>query len=517
MAAIEIDNRSTSKLISRFFFATELPYGVALMRIALPVILLIDTLRRWSYVREIYSADGAPAALADNYGFPGWLPELPGSVCVGLYTAMIFLLVTSLAGWKTRFSLIVATALYTYFGLMDCMSTITKYTVIATHLLLLLSLSECGAVWSIDSWLRRRQGGTRAEMTLLRSAVWPQRLVQLLLAAVYFGSAATKMHTPAFFSGDQLMYWMMTHINNVHPLGDRLSQYPLVLSIFGYVAIVWEVVFLFTVFQRGMRWWVLAIGAIFHVMTAFTLGLFIFPAVMMASYLTFLTEADIERIVHWPVLRKWAGRLLVTAASSSTDAPTGAATWQPQWMASGVFGMALAAICFSGVELEYRMDHYQQRGPDGPLALRELNPDEAERLFSRDVPMRQIDKLQAFDLGTVTVGQHLFDRRREFRQGEQIIAQMTLSPPHEDLWVDCLLTDATEDVTPEGERITVPGKLLHRVGQIVARESFRSNFMFRLDESVAPGDYFLWLRCGKEEIARRRFTLLPKVSAPHAN
>ncbi|MGQ0635696.1 MAG: HTTM domain-containing protein [Planctomycetaceae bacterium] len=513
--AVAQQTQATEK--KSFFFAKEAPYGLAIMRMVLPWTVMTNMLERWPWARELYSVDGAPAPLADNFGFPGFLPELPGSVVVALFTALTFFLVTSSIGWCTRVSLLAVTALYAYFGMLDCMSTVTKYTVIFGHLTLLLGLSACSEVWSVDSWLRRRKGFGPAGAGLdhLQFAIWPQRLMQLFLGCMYLGAALTKMHTPAFFSGDQLMYWMMTYINNVHPLGDWLSQYPLLLSVFGYITIGWETAFLFAVFHPRMKWWVLAVGAAFHIMTAFTLGLFIFPAVMLASYLCFLTEDEVRRILAW---RVWsgAGQKLLEAPRDPALPPT-TAGWGVQTAWLGTFALTTAALCVVAVEIEHRMDIYKQRGPDGPLALREMSPEEVEPMFNLDVPVRHSDKLLAFDLGTMSIGEHLLDRRREFRQGERIIAQVTLSPPHEDMWMDCVLTESKAVESEDGETEYVPGRLLFKAGQIVSREMFRSNFWFQLDGECEPGEYFLRLRTGNEEIARRRFTLLPKTTAPLTN
>jgi Vitamin K-dependent gamma-carboxylase len=511
-------NRSHRETIGRFFFDSEIPYGMALMRIVLPWTLLINVFQRWPHVREIYSSDGAAAPLADNFGYYGFLPELPGAVAVGLFTALTFLLITTSIGWCTRFSLFVSVVLYSYFGFMDCLSTITKYTVIAAHLLLLLGLSRCGSIWSVDRWLRRRRGDAHSPEDL-RAPVWTQRLCQLLLGAIYFGAAITKMHTPTFFSGDQLMYWMMTYVNNQHPLGDLLAQYPLLLSIFGYITITWEMVFLFTVFQPRLKWWVLAIGALFHVMTAFTLGLFIFPLIMMASYLAFLNEAEVRAIFGSSVLRPFLSGFLhaeTPAVDRHETAPL-VVDWHAGLLRFAGFGLALAAISLGGVEAEHHLDPYQERGPNGPLSPRELTDEEVERFFGPVENLRQVDKLLAFDLGKRTIGEHVIDRRREFAHGESIVAQVTMSPPHEDMWVDCLLTDAVEEEMPDGTRDLVPGKLVSKTGHILPRETFRTNFFFKLDEAFEPGEYFLRLRSGNEEIARRRFTLKASAAAPAAN
>jgi hypothetical protein len=156
------------------------------------------------------------------------------------------------------------------------------------------------------------------------------------------------------------------------------------------------------------------------------------------------------------------------------------------------------------------------RGPDGPLPLRELTEGELNRLFSPDRRMRQCDKLLAFDMGTTLVGEHLANRRTEFRQGEQLVAQVTLNPPHEDMWIDCVLCEAASDDSDDEGRL-VPGALLSKAGQVVLRDSSRGNFFFRLDESLEPGTYFLKLRSGNEEVSRRRFTILPSVRTAAAN
>ena len=72
---------------------------MALVRISLPLVLLVDIVRRWPFARELYSTDGALATLHSNFGHPGLLPELSAPLAVGLFTALAALLVTSAIGW----------------------------------------------------------------------------------------------------------------------------------------------------------------------------------------------------------------------------------------------------------------------------------------------------------------------------------------------------------------------------------------------------------------------------------
>lgn len=497
--------------VQQFFFAKEVPYGLALARIMLPCVIMCDVLRRWPFARELYSMDGSPSPLADNFGFYNWLPEFSGMVAVALYTVFLLLLVTACIGWCTRFSLLALAPLYGYFGLLDCMSTVTKYSVISVHLLLLLGVSSCGSLWSVDAWLKRRSRPALSNVSdphaELRCAVWPQRLIQLLFGIIYLGAALTKMHTPTFFSGDQLAYWMMTHINYEHSLGDYLAQFPIVLVVFGYVTIVWEVAFLFTVWRSWSRVPVLLIGAIFHIMTAFTLGLIVFPLVMFAGYLAFVTENDIREISRY-----W--RRLVRGSQRLTQWRMAVLQWGiwksmpparlPRFASAAAFGCTLLLVAAAGVQAEYWMDPYQMRGAGGPLTLRELPDKEVERLLKDRMPIQEVDKIMAVDLGTISVGEHLLNRREDFHQGERVIVQVTLNPPHEDMLLECLLYDSES-------------KLLSRLSQIAAREAFRSHFNYVLGCAVEPGDYYVIVRSKGTEVARKQLHLLPQLSAAAAN
>jgi hypothetical protein len=501
--------QSSSGGWNQFFFAREIPYGMAMVRLSLPVVLLVDIVRRWGHARELYSTDGALATLHSNFGHPDMLPELSAPLAVGLFTALAALLVTSAIGWCTRISLLGSCFLYFYFSYMDCLSTVTKYTVIAQHILLLLGLSKCGDLWSIDAWIARRRGITLD----LRSAIWPQRLAQILFGMIYFGAGITKMHTEGFFSGDQLVFWMMTVINNEHPLGDHLTRYPLVVSISCYTTYVWEMVFIFTVFQPRLKWWMLAIGTIFHVMTVFTLGLIIFPVVITASYLVFLSESDVQWIASCRPFR-WLAQFLTDSfeglAVARSAADVRIAT-RSRIGSAGAFAVALAATSLAGVAAEYQMDHYKQRGPEGPLPLPEIALEEVEKMMQVDLPIRQSDKLLAFDLGSTLVGEHLASHRTVYRQGESFFALVSLNPPHEDLWLDCTMCEAVPDENDDEGRL-IPGPILYRTGQIVLREAFRTNFRFNIDTGVPPGEYFLKLRSANEEMARKRFTVLRQAA-----
>lgn len=471
--------------VRQFFFAEETPYGLAVIRIILPLILIGLMLQRWIHVREFFSSDGAAAPLALNYGYFNFPPEPSGTMAVVLATALIVFLVTACLGWQTRVSIIASCVLYTYLNMLDCLGTFTKYSVIASHILLLLSFSHCGAVWSVDAWLTRTPGTPPPKYP-----AWPRRLIQLLIGIVYFGSAITKIHTPTFFSGDQLRFWMMTNVNHANPVGEELTLFPVMLVLSAYSAAVWEITFLFLAWRGHGRWIMLLMGIGFHAMTLLTLGLYVFPLICITTYLAFLNERDIQR---WTA--RWRDRRALSQAE-----PAGRAiseTWRQR--VSWAFPLLLLVATVAGVLLEYGLDPYGKRRPEGPFSLVELDDATVSKMFNRNGVLRPDDLIHSLEIGTQIIGSYVTGHRSTFEQGERLYAQCTLNPPHPDMVVECNLRDGNN-------------RLLDRVRQVVPRESLRANFLYVLHDALAPGNYALVVRCGGQEVVRRKITLTKAAS-----
>lgn len=489
--------------LGRFFNSEEVPYGLALMRLTLPLVLLSDVLPHWPHVRELYSRDGSPAPLWVSYNQPDLLPIPTGPLAVAFNTALIVVLLTASLGWMTRISLIAATVLYAWFGMLDAIGTMTKYTVLSTHALFLLSLSGCGTVWSVDAWLsrsRRHAGDVlpAGAESLPRRPAWPRRLVQLLIGIVYLGASVTKLHTPTFFSGDHLLFWMLTDVNFENPLGEYMTLFPALLSVTAYATILWEILFVFLCWRGLGRICMLSVGIVFHALTWATLGLTVFPLVYLCLYCAFLEEADVSRLAAWfrRVRSRWSPAHSALARGSWPLRPSG---WLGAPQSAAAFGLVLAALVVAGVEFEHRRDPYGERRPEGRYQLAPLSQDDVDRLFATDRPLRPKDKLFAFDVGTVCLGGIVVDRRSTFRNGEQAILQCSVFPPHADMWIEFNLR-------------TAGGRVIQRQGQIMSREQLRGSNVVNFDGELPPGDYQFSLRFDGVEVGRKDFTLLPDRS-----
>jgi hypothetical protein len=501
------ERRSLVDRIGRFFYAEEVPYGIAVVRMMMPLALLATMSHRWQHAREMYSLDGAATPLWNGYGWPNLLPEPSGTLAVVFMTVLLFALATTAIGWCTRASTLLCFVLYTYLTLLDATGTMTKYSVIATHVFLLLSLSNCGAVWSVDAWLKRRREVRPAGLPGFApptSPAWPRRLIQLLIGFVYFGAAMTKLHTPAFFNGEQLLAWMKTNLNNDNPFGEYLTQHPSLIVATAYITVVWEIVFVFTAWRGVGRTVMLFLGVVFHVMTALTLGLFIFPVVCVAIYFAFMNEDDVRNLtLFWRRLRN---RLGLRRKRRNTATRLGGWIDRSPVPSPAAFGIAVALIALAGVEVEHWMDPYGKRRPEGPYTLTEIDRSYVERvLHSPPEEVHPEDIIAEVEAGTVLIGGSLANHRRDFRLGETVVVQCRLNLPHKDMWLECDLRDS--------ENYTIASH-----PQPVTRETQRVTFPpIPLNSDFTPGRYAVVVKAKGREIRRYSFTLHPPRRTAAAN
>ncbi|MFM7059069.1 MAG: HTTM domain-containing protein [Planctomycetota bacterium] len=483
-------HRSVSVELRDFFYAEQAPYGLALVRMLLPAVALIPMFRRFPRVRELFSSDGAPQQLAELFGHGAVLPEFSPTVASGLYGLMLFALVSAILGFRTRTALLTGTPLYVYFNLLDSVGTMTKYTVIAAHVLLILSLSQCGAVWSVDALLKRWKEG-RAAAIPPAFPVWPARLIQMLFAFVYFGAAITKIQTTAFFSGEQMRYWMFSDWNYPNPLGELVAMSPAILLASGYLTVVWEVSFPFLAWRPIGRFFALGFGVIFHLLTIFLLGLYIFPFICIPCYLVFLMEGDIVVIRNSLRRVRFPGHLMAIprVMLARLIAARPAAVPLPLLWA----GVAML-VTVMGAEADYQFDVYGIRAAGKALPLKSLDPVIARAMINSQRPLREKDKFFSFNIGTQMMAGQLANSEDTFRIGETIIAQCNLNTPHEDLWVECVVEDEQQ-------------RVVDVAGQFVTRELLFTNFPWRTCERFVPGRYYFVLKSSGQEIARRAFTL----------
>jgi hypothetical protein len=243
------------------------------------------------------------------------------------------------------------------------------------------------------------------------------------------------------------------------------------------------------------------LGILFHILTCLTLGLFIFPMICLSAYPAFATDSEIESVRRTVenVWKRLVAGLGTFGAAVGQIVPTIAPAWS-----RGIFAAALLVTGVGGVALEYKIDRYGLRRPEGPYQLQELDEREVADLLGPTRRIEPEDKVLNFDVGSILVAGCLLDRRTTFHQGETVRVQCGLIPPHESMWVQCNLHDSQN-------------RVVDTIGLLLSCDMLRVHFFYNLGDCVTPGEYSLVLKIAGEEIMRRPITVLSRTTACLAN
>ena len=85
-------------------------------------------------------------------------------------------------------------------------------------------------------------------------------------------------------------------------------------------------------------------------------------------------------------------------------------------------------------------------------------------------------------------------RETEDSRQSQYSKGIYINPPHEDLWVECILEDDQN-------------RIIDNSGLFVTRDMLFANFRYQACNNLIPGNYCMVLKSSGKEIARRPFKL----------
>lgn len=195
-------------------------------------------------------------------------------------------------------------------------------------LLLILILSPCAAVWSVDA--RRATGSFRGDPS--PAPAWPRYLVFAQLVITYFGAGLAKGGTYWFPWGGYNALYLTLHdpiLSSVSPRWLHFTLSHFITQVATAVTHLWELgaplLLLAALFRRtpvrpGLpgsgrpRFWrgglrriflrvpvrelYVAVGVVFHLSLAVTLRLGIFPFAMLACFPAFFRPSELDRALR---------------------------------------------------------------------------------------------------------------------------------------------------------------------------------------------------------------------------
>jgi vitamin K-dependent gamma-carboxylase-like protein len=154
--------------------------------------------------------------------------------------------------------------------------------------------AECGAVWSVDAWMARRQsetGSSSSETGLIA----PLRLIRFQIALIYLNAGFWKLFNPLWRSGVAVHYVVLSNIFRRLPHGMPV-QFDTFVTVLTYGTLAWELSFAFLLLFQPTRRIALITGILMHLGMLVTLEVGPFHLIMLASYLAFLDPESVAAL-----------------------------------------------------------------------------------------------------------------------------------------------------------------------------------------------------------------------------
>ena len=154
--------------------------------------------------------------------------------------------------------------------------------------------SPIGRTLSFDAWWARRR-----RRPLPRDCPWPMRLIQLQVSVVYLSTGLQKAMSEAWLGGDAMYY--------VARLDDLFGRFPVpavlfeslpLIHLISWSVLAFELIAPITLWFQKTRRPTLVCCVAFHLMTDYTMNLFLFQWIMVVGLLAFVERDD------WDALKR---------------------------------------------------------------------------------------------------------------------------------------------------------------------------------------------------------------------
>lgn len=283
---------------SRFFFSPQPLFPVSVFRILFGLNLVVMYLLRamdWRfYFTDAGFVPGEQALEILPEFFRPSLALYPASPAQALALNLV-LLASALfltIGYKARAAAIVAFVAHT--SLMQRNYAIVYGAdIVSTFFLFSLCFCESDRYLSLRAFLAGgRLRAVPGEISGLFSQVG-LRLLQIQVCVIYGYTGLEKLKGPSWWDGSAV--WAVLGNSQIMLFDTNwLKHVPLMIVAMTFSTVLWEVYFPVLVWIKPLRPWVLAFGAVLHVMIALSVGLIFFSTAMMSTYVAFL-DAEVMR------------------------------------------------------------------------------------------------------------------------------------------------------------------------------------------------------------------------------
>lgn len=177
----------------------------------------------------------------------------------------------------------------------------SEYEPILAMALSYLWIGDCGARFSIDSWLRRRKLARQGGAVLPPAPSWlttvSSRLLQVHLAALFVLMATAKMRGEVWWNGDAVWWLLARPESRLIDLTHSLYQHNYIYQAWTHLIVLYEACFPILIWNRWARPILLAVGFILWPLLALITGLASFAATMVAVTCIFIAPDALRALL----------------------------------------------------------------------------------------------------------------------------------------------------------------------------------------------------------------------------
>lgn len=163
-----------------------------------------------------------------------------------------------------------------------------------------LIFAPAGAALSLDRLLRIWRGKEDARIRPQRP--WAQRMIQIQLSLLYFAAFCSKAQSPVWLHGTALYYVYHLDALKRFPVPAWLLR-PTILKLGSWSALSVEFCLGVLIWVRKLRYILLALGVLFHLILEYSLNIPLFQWDVLSAYILFVDPTDISRGWVWIRLR----------------------------------------------------------------------------------------------------------------------------------------------------------------------------------------------------------------------
>lgn len=287
--------KTITRSVNDFFFLPQPIHSVGLLRIGLGIILLLNWFSIWRHLEFFWGTDAIVSLeTAVKMGNPlrfNIFELLPNDPKIVALIAVIHLvgIVGMTLGLYTRTSVALA-----FFTLVSFHSRnhfiLNSADVVMRNFLFLLFFSPSGEIFSIDSWLNRKNG-----KTLVRSP-WALRLMQIQFSIIYISTVMFKMKGNLWADGTAI--YVATRLDEFVRVPLSILNSMLVIKLLTWSTLVVEFALGTLIWIKELRYWVLLAGMGLHLGIEITMHIPLFEWIMIVTMIVMVDSQDIQRVIE---------------------------------------------------------------------------------------------------------------------------------------------------------------------------------------------------------------------------